>query len=111
GTMNRLLIMAAFTLPALLTDGPTGPARVETITCDGTTWTASTWAYTTPKLLWDGARAYAVALVGDGPGKDVARVYWRDTTGWHAGGGGRPRDPPAPPPPGEARPRPSLFRG
>jgi hypothetical protein len=83
--MNRLLIMAAFALPVLLTDGPTGPARVEAITRDGTTWTASTWAYTTPKLLWDGARAYAVALVGEGPGKDVARLYWRNTTGWHAG--------------------------
>lgn len=83
--LQRLTIMAASALSVLLAGGPAGPARVETISRSGTTWTASTWGYTSPKLLWDGARAYAVNLVGSGPGSDVARVYWRDDSGWHAG--------------------------
>ncbi len=74
--------------PTVAQRGPTaspGGARVETLSDEGTVWTAATWGYTSPKLLWDGQRAYAVNLVGEGPGKDVARVMWRDTNGWHAG--------------------------
>jgi hypothetical protein len=57
----------------------------EVITDQGTTWTAATWGYTSPKLLWDGKRAYAINLIGKGPGEDVAKVYWRDDQGWHEG--------------------------
>jgi len=57
---------------------------METITQEGTTWTASTWAYNTPKLLFDGKRVYAVGLVGGGPDRDVARLYWREKD-WHKG--------------------------
>jgi hypothetical protein len=58
---------------------------VERISLDGSTWTSATWGYTSPKLLYDGGRVYAVNMVGAGPGKDVARLYWRDAGGWHTG--------------------------
>lgn len=63
----------------------TSYGAVETITTSGTTWTASTWGYNTPKLLYDGHKLYAVALVGRGPKKDVARLFWRDAFGWRQG--------------------------
>ena len=58
---------------------------MEIIAREGTTWTRPTWAPTTPKLLYDGKKLYAVNLVGSGPGRDVARLYWRDSDGWHEG--------------------------
>jgi hypothetical protein len=59
---------------------------IETITHDGTPWVASTWGYNTPKLLFDGNKVYAVALVGSGIDHDVARLYARDEAGhWRRG--------------------------
>src|SRR5689334_1079239 len=51
---------------------------VERITSANTPWVASTWGYSTPKLLCDGKRLYALALVGAGIDHDTARLYWRD---------------------------------
>jgi hypothetical protein len=78
--MKRILAIVLMTLFTVI-----ARAEVETITTDSTPWVASTWGYSTPKLLWDGAKLYAIALVSSGIDHDVARVYWRDEKGWHRG--------------------------
>src|SRR3954466_8369471 len=73
-----ILPLALILAAAPLASQPSGGARQERITRDGTPWVASTWGYSTPKLLFDGKRLFAVALVGSGIHHDVARLYWRD---------------------------------
>jgi hypothetical protein len=60
-------------------------AGVETVSPDGATWVASTWGYNTPKLLFDGKKVYALGLAGTDLDHCVARLFWRDESGWHRG--------------------------
>src|SRR4051812_5642754 len=60
-------------------------ALAEAIDTEGCKWVSPTWGYSTPKLLYDGKQLYAVGLVGAGTDDCVARVYWRDGSGWHRG--------------------------
>ena len=84
--INRigLLLISAVVFGASLTSFA-GAAEVETINPGGTPWTAHTWGYSTPKLLFDGKNEYAVGLIGTGPGHDFARLFMRDSLGWHKG--------------------------
>ncbi|MCC6442209.1 MAG: hypothetical protein IT210_02000 [Armatimonadetes bacterium] len=80
-----LLALSAAVLLLGLPDAAHKDPRMESITREGTTWTASTWGYNSPKLLYDGKRLFAVSLAGGGPDHDAARLYWRDAEGWHPG--------------------------
>jgi hypothetical protein len=61
------------------------PFVIETISETGPSWTGHTWGYTSPKLLYDGSRTYAVGLIGPDSGHSHIQVYWRDGAGWYAG--------------------------
>jgi hypothetical protein len=81
---QRLALLTALTALCSFVSAE-GRSMVEVISGTGVSETGHTWGYSSPKLLYDGQQAYAVALHGPDMYHAHAQVYWRDAAGWHEG--------------------------